>query len=276
MIWKHRSGEFDLSQRGIIMGILNVTPDSFSDGGTHHQEKEAIEHALLMESEGASIIDIGGESTRPGAKAITEAEELRRTISVIEGIRQHSAIPISIDTTKPEVAKQAVEAGAEIINDISGFTNPEMIKVAAEYNTGCVIMHRQGTPDVMQKAPHYENVVDEVKAFFTQQIETMNRAGIDREYLCIDPGIGFGKSLDHNKSLIQNTSNFCQLGVPVLMGLSRKSFISKVLEEDALSLRDWPTCALTSLTRGYGAQVHRVHQVKENCDALRMAEAILL
>ncbi len=275
MKWHYKGGQFDLTERGVIMGILNVTPDSFSDGGLHENPERAVEVALQLIAEGAEIIDIGGESTRPGAAPVPIDEELRRTIPVVEALRAQWDGAISIDTSKPEVAREAIEVGANIVNDVTGLTDPEMVLTCRDGQVGVVCMHMQGTPLSMQDQPCYEDVVAEVRAFFLQRYEALTVAGIPPEYICLDPGIGFGKSLAHNLALINGIPRLEVENRPILMGLSRKSFIGKILEDADPALRDWPTVALTSHTRQLGARVHRVHQVKENTDALRMAEALL-
>ena len=257
------------------MGILNVTPDSFSDGGKYDVTEDAVQQALTMVAQGAEIIDIGGESTRPGAQPVSLDEELRRTIPVIELLRSQWDGAISIDTSKPEVARAALEAGANIVNDVTGLTDPEMVLVCRDAGAGIVAMHMQGSPETMQDSPEYGNVIEEVAAFFQDQYEMLTVAGINPETICFDPGIGFGKSLEHNLSLIKGLDQLVVADRPLLVGLSRKSFISKLIDTPELEHREWPTVALTSLSRRLGAQVHRVHQVKENHDAIRMAEAIM-
>ncbi len=258
------------------MGILNVTPDSFSDGGSYGNTEKAVEAALEMIAMGADIIDIGGESTRPGSPAVNLDEELARTIPVVEALRKEWGGAISIDTSKPEVAREAIEVGANIVNDVTGLTNPEMVLTCRDGEVGIVCMHMQGTPRSMQDNPTYADVITEVKGFFMDQYEMLTVAGIPADRICFDPGIGFGKSLEHNKSLINGVGDLSVEGRPLLIGLSRKSFIGQLLESGEVSDREWPTVALTSYTRTLGARIHRVHQVKENCDALRMAEALLL
>ena len=274
MIWRYKGGQFDLSQDGIIMGILNVTPDSFSDGGQNDTLKHAISHAKLMIEEGAAIIDVGGESTRPGSPTVSVEDELKRTIPVIEELRSFWDGVISIDTSKPEVAREAVEVGANIVNDVTGLTNPEMVLTCRDGQVGVVSMHMQGTPQTMQENPQYNDVVAEVRGFFEQQYETLTVAGIPKEYICFDPGIGFGKTLDHNLQLISEFQSLTIQGRPLLVGLSRKSFIGKILNSSDLSDREWPTVALTSECYRKGARIHRVHQVKPNLDALKMAAAL--
>lgn len=269
--------EFDLRRRGEIMGILNVTPDSFSDGGEFIDLDAAVAHALEMLDEGAAILDIGGESTRPGAAEVSESDEKARVLPVIEAIlRERPGSLISIDTSKAAVAEAAVAAGAGIINDVTGFCgDPRMIEVAAETGAGVVLMHMQGTPRTMQQSPHYDDVVAEVREFFARQLDAAIAAGIDPNAIVFDPGIGFGKTLEHNLALIRNLDQLVVENRPILLGVSRKSFLGKLIESDALESRAWPTVAVTSFARELGVPLHRVHDVRPNLEALRMTEAIL-
>ncbi len=258
------------------MGVLNVTPDSFSDGGRYLDIGSALEQARVMIESGAGIIDVGGESTRPGADPVAITEELRRTIPVIEAVRDEWDGFISIDTSKAEVARRALAAGADIVNDVSGLRGDDgMIELCGSSGCGIVVMHMQGQPGTMQTSPHYDNVVAEVRHFFEERYATLTSSGIDPGCLCFDPGIGFGKSLEHNLSLLSHLDQLVVRGRPLLIGISRKSFIGRVLGDDSADLRDWPTVALTAATRLRGVMLHRVHAVRENLDALRMAEAIL-
>ena len=276
MLWKTRRHSIDLSYHGMIMGILNTTPDSFSDGGRHARLEEALAHASLMVSEGAGIIDIGGESTRPGAEPVSVADEIDRTAPVIASLRKHWDGLISIDTSKAEVAEAALEAGADIVNDVTGLKgDPAMASVCATARCGVVAMHMQGEPRTMQMEPFYEDVVADVKGFFEERLSTLTSAGISAEALCFDPGIGFGKNLGHNLELLRSLDQLSVSGRPVLLGISRKSFIGKILGDPDLGLREWPTAALTSFGRGKGAMIHRVHAVKRNLEAMRMTEAII-
>lgn len=275
MIWKTKNRKFDLSRRGLIMGVLNLTFDSFSDGGLYLRPDAAVEHALEMEADGADIIDIGAESTRPGSDPVPEAEELARVIAVLERLRGRVKASISIDTCKPAVAAAAMELGADIINDITGLVNPGMREVAARSGAGVVLMHMQGTPRSMQVAPHYHDVVAEVRDFFRQSWEWTLESGVDPQCVSFDPGIGFGKTVEHNLTLIRRLEAIRIEQRPILLGVSRKSFLGKVMNDTALDKRFWPTVALTSLGRESGAQIFRVHDVKANREALRMTEAIL-
>ena len=257
------------------MGVLNVTPDSFSDGGKFVEMDAALTHALRMVNEGAQIIDIGGESTRPGAEAVSESEELQRVIPVIRRLRARSEVLISIDTTKPNVARAAIEAGADIINDITGGRDEQVMQLAAETNVAFIIMHMQGTPRTMQTAPHYDDVVAEVAEFFRQQYSRAIKCGIDPMALAFDPGIGFGKTLEHNVELLRNLPQLRVEDRPIVVGVSRKSFLGKMIDSPEMSDRSAPTVALTALLRQRGAHVLRVHDVKENAAALRVTEALL-
>lgn len=276
MHWKIGQQTLDLSRRGVVMGILNVTPDSFSDGGRHDAEDSALAHARTMIAEGAEIIDIGGESTRPGAAQVSGEVEISRILPVVRALRAEWRGLISIDTWKAQVARAALAAGADIVNDVSGLTgDPEMEAVCRESGCGVVVMHRQGTPEVMQLAPRYDDVVREVQDFFQERLRTLTAAGIAGETLCFDPGIGFGKTVEHNLELLRALDQLSPPGCPLLLGVSRKSFIGRVLESDRLEDRDWPTVALTAKAREMGVRLHRVHEVRPNLEALRMIEAIL-
>lgn len=275
MLWKTRRHPIDLGSHALIMGILNTTPDSFSDGGRHQGMEGALAHARLMIREGAGIIDIGGESTRPGAEPVSVEEEIRRTSPVIRALRDEWDGMISIDTSKAGVAAAALEAGADIVNDVSGLTgDPGMAEVCASSRCGVVVMHMQGNPASMQLAPAYGDVVEEVRAFFEERLATLTAAGIDPAALCFDPGIGFGKSLRHNLDLIRSLRRLALPENPLLLGVSRKSFIGAILGGQDLEAREWPTVAITSYARGQGVMIHRVHSVLPNLQALRMTEAI--
>jgi len=257
------------------MGILNVTPDSFSDGGVHFDIASALRHARQMIAEGAELIDVGGESTRPGAEPVSAAEETARTAPVIAALRAEWDGLISIDTCKAAVAEAALVAGADIVNDVSGLlADPKMAGVCAAHSCGVVVMHMQGTPQTMQTAPHYVDVVAEVRAFFEERLTTLAAAGIDPAAMCFDPGIGFGKTVDHNLALLRALNELSVAGRPLLLGVSRKSFIGKILETEDLDAREWPTAAITANAREKGVMLHRTHSVRPNLEALRMTEAI--
>ncbi len=276
MIWKTRRGLLDLTRRARVMGILNLTPDSFSDGGRYVLPGEALDHARRMIAEGAEIIDIGGESSRPGAFPVDADEEMVRTAPVIEALRAEWDGLISIDTMKSAVATAALNAGADIVNDVSGLrADPAMARVCAEAGCGVVVMHMQGEPRTMQQAPHYQDVVVEVREFFAERMKILTDAGIAAEAICLDPGIGFGKNLEHNLALLRSLQTLCPPGQPLLLGVSRKSFIGHLLGDPHISLRDWSTVAITARTRETGVMLHRVHDVRPNLQALRMIEAII-
>ncbi len=257
------------------MGVVNVTADSFSDGGRFIDVDAAVAQALRLVREGAEIIDIGGESTRPGAEPMDEAEELRRVLPVIERLAGDTRFVISIDTMKPAVACAAVERGAAIINDVTGLRDPAMREMVRGTGAAAIAMHMQGEPRTMQRAPHYDDVCAEVGLFFRQVFDACLRCEIDPMSLAFDPGIGFGKTLEHNLTLIRNLDEIRVSGRPIVLGVSRKSFIGKVLGSDAMEDREWPTVALTSYGRARGANVFRVHEARANAEALRMTEAIL-
>ena len=274
MIWETRGRTFDFTRRGAVMGILNVTPDSFSDGGSWLDVAAAVAHAEQMLAEGAEIIDIGGESTRPGATPVSEAEELRRVLPIIAALAGKAVI--SVDTMKPAVAREACAAGAAIINDVGGLRDPVMLEVAAETGAGVVAMHMLGNPQTMQVAPVYANVVAEVDDFFCQIMARAVRSGVPAARLVFDPGIGFGKTVEHNLELLRRLPGIgVGMSRPLMLGVSRKSFIGKVLGSARMEDREWPTVALTSYGREHGARIFRVHEVKANVEALRMTEAIL-
>jgi dihydropteroate synthase len=275
--WSIREKSYDLSKRGMIMGIINTTPDSFSDGGLFESSEAAIQRAIELENEGASIIDFGGESTRPGAEKVSVKEELNRILPAVEKfveIRSPKTL-ISIDTSKVEVAEAGLAAGADIINDVTGFSDPAMREVAAESKCGIVIMHMAGNPRTMQISPNYSNVTAEVITFLNEQIALCESDGISRERIIVDPGIGFGKSLEHNLELIRSIPQITEIKRPLLIGASRKTFIGKILENNDINEREWPTVALTSYCREQGATLFRVHSVKQNFDAMLMTEAII-
>jgi dihydropteroate synthase len=275
-IWKVGDRVFNVSRQGLIMGVLNVTPDSFSDGGKFFAADKAIEHGLRMATEGADIIDVGGESTRPGAESVAAEEELRRVIPVIEKLRAKIDFPISIDTWKAEVARAAIHAGAAIVNDVTGGRGDEgMLPLIAETKSAFVIMHMQGTPRTMQNQPRYVDVVSEVSDFFRQQYDRAIGCNIDPMAIAFDPGIGFGKTLDHNLDLLAQLERLRTHDRPLVIGVSRKSFLGKVANSPEMKDRLAPAVALTSLLRARGADVLRVHDVKENVSALRITEAIL-
>nr|WP_145392147.1 dihydropteroate synthase [Stieleria neptunia] len=255
------------------MGILNVTPDSFSDGGRHDDPRAAIELALQMQADGADIIDIGGESTRPYSDPVTANEELARVLPVIAGLAGRLSIPISIDTSKAAVAKAAIDAGAEIINDVTGLEgDAAMPALAADAQVGVCVMHMKGTPQTMQDDPTYDDVVEEIYQYLQQRMEFCLGAGLRRERVCLDPGIGFGKTHEHNLRLLQRTARFCELDAPILIGHSRKGFIGKLLG-DKTADRTAATLGVSLAVAAAGADIIRVHDVKPTVDALTLFRA---
>jgi dihydropteroate synthase len=266
---------FDTRKKTYIMGILNVTPDSFSDGGQYPDVNSALEAALTMANEGADIIDIGGESTRPGAEPIALETELNRVIPVIEAIRKHSNIPISIDTYKSVVAEKALQTGADMVNDISGLRfDPEMAAKIKKYNAALVIMHMQGKPRNMQDNPTYQNLVDEILHFLNDSVQLAISSGINRNQIIIDPGIGFGKSVEDNYRLIRYLREFQSLGQPILIGLSRKSFIGKLLDLPVDQRLEGSLASLAAAILN-GADFVRVHDVKESARAVKVIDSII-
>ncbi|MCL2789209.1 MAG: dihydropteroate synthase [Desulfobulbus sp.] len=263
-----------MSQQVRIMGILNVTPDSFSDGGRWLEATALDVRIEQLLTEGADIIDVGGESTRPFAEEVSVDTELDRVIPAIERIRRRSAVPISVDTTKAAVAREAIAAGATMINDISALRHdPDMIEVTRSFAGPVIIMHMQGTPGTMQVSPHYEDVVAEIHAFFTERIAWLEQHGVARSRIIVDPGIGFGKTLEHNLAILRNVAALKRHGCPVLIGHSRKSFLGQLLGLPP-GERDWPTAMLSALCVRQGADILRVHAVQTTLQALRLITAL--
>ncbi|MBV9603970.1 MAG: dihydropteroate synthase [Solirubrobacterales bacterium] len=258
-----------------IMGVVNVTPDSFSDGGRYLDAQAAIAHGLELEAEGAAILDVGGESTRPGADPVPEAEELRRVMPVIEGLLERgSGAQVSIDTSKSSVAARAVQAGATLVNDVTAFRgDPEMAAVVAGAGADCCLMHMLGDPRTMQRDPHYDDVVGEIKAFLEERMAFAVRAGIAEERILLDPGIGFGKTVEHNLELLRRLGEFVALGRPVLIGTSRKTFLGRLTGRDCPDDRVAATVATNVLAYERGARVFRVHDVAPVHDALTVTAA---
>ena len=274
MIWRAGERAWEFPRSPLIMGIVNVTPDSFSDGGQHATTEAAVAHALQLAAEGADLLDIGGESTRPGALAVTEAEELARVIPVIEQLADQTDAALSIDTQKPAVAEAALAAGAVVINDIAANrTDPQMWQIAVAARAGYVAMHMQGTPQTMQDAPAYTEVVSEVRAFFDERLERFNEAGLNAEQVLFDPGIGFGKTVEHNLALLAGLERFKKMKRPLLVGASRKSFIGH-LTGAAVEDRLAGSLACACRAAEAGAAVLRVHDVKETNQALQTWNAI--
>ena len=270
-----RHKKYNFSERTHIMGVLNVTPDSFSDGGKFFSLEKAVSQALKMVEDGTDIIDIGGESTRPGSLPVSLDEEAQRVLPVIEALAKKIQIPISIDTYKSQIAQKAFDAGAEMINDISGLRyDPEMIKIASKYNLPVIIMHIKGTPRNMQENPVYEDVVKELKNYFEERINFAVSAGIKEENIFLDPGIGFGKRFEDNLNILKNLREFGKLEKPILVGLSRKSFIGKILDLPVEERLEGSLAAL-AYSIMQGAQIVRVHDVKESVRVAKVMDAIL-
>ncbi len=263
-----------LGEKTRVMGILNVTPDSFSDGGNFVDPDAAVDHALQMAAEGADIIDIGGESTRPGAEPVAVEEELRRTVPIIGKIRAQSDVLISIDTMKSAVAFQALEAGADIINDVSGFeADPDMVDVAAESGAGVVLMHMKGTPQTMQQNPSYADAVGEVFHYLEARMAFAVSRGVKRESIAADPGIGFGKTLEHNLQLLRGIPDLAK-SAPVLIGASRKSMIGQLLDRKDPAQRLAGSLGLAGWAAARGAHILRVHDVIDTCDVCRIVDTL--
>jgi dihydropteroate synthase len=275
MAWKIRDRIFNWGERTYLMGILNVTPDSFSDGGEFASVETALLQAREMIANGVDIIDIGGESARPHAKPVSVAQELQRVMPVIEQLRQESEIPISIDTTKAVVAQSAIAAGADIVNDISGGTfDPLMFSTVAQLNVPLILMHIRGNPQTMQSLTDYQDVVVEVAEFLTNQVKQAIAAGINPSHIAIDPGIGFAKTAAQSLTLLQGLTELKALSLPLLLGVSRKSFMAPILHQDDPKARIWGTAAACYGAIARGADILRVHDVPEMYDVCRVADAI--
>lgn len=258
----------------IIMGILNVTPDSFSDGGLFLNKTIAMKHVNQMILDGASIIDVGGESTRPGAKDVSVDEELERVIPVIEMIREETDIPVSIDSSKPQVMQQAILAGANMINDVNALREEHAVEMAVKLDVPVCLMHMKGIPRTMQQTPHYKNVTEEVKTFLSERISVCLQAGMASGNIIIDPGFGFGKTVQHNFSLFKHMQEFNKLGYPVLIGVSRKSMIGAMLNGAPVEERLYGSIALATLAAWNKAKIIRVHDVKATADAIALCRAV--
>lgn len=264
----------ELKERPLLMGIVNVTPDSFFDGGRFGDTESAVSHALRLVEEGADIVDIGAESTRPGSNPVSTEEESRRLIPVITAVAKRVSVPISVDTYKASVAKAAIDAGAVIVNDVTALRgDSEMAGVVAESGAGVVLMHMHGTPQTMQQAPRYEDVVEEVREFFIERIRFAAARGVMNNRIMLDPGIGFGKFLVHNLDLLAHLDKFKKLGFPLLVGLSRKAFIGQLLDHPTRD-RLWGTTAALALSVAQGANILRVHDVAVMRDVVKVASAI--
>jgi dihydropteroate synthase len=273
-ILKWGMGKLDFSKGCLVMGILNVTPDSFSDAGQYFDTNKAIEHGLKMAADGAAIIDVGAESTRPGSKPVSANEQIKRAIPVIEAIAGKSKVLISIDTYDYEVAKAALGAGAAIINDITALSDERMGTLSAEYGVPVVLMHIKGTPATMQNEPKYDDVVGEVLTFLLDSAKKAEKSGIPKERIFIDPGIGFGKTIEHNLLLLKNIGRFVDSGYRVLVGTSRKAFIGKITGRENPAKRVFGTAATVALCAAAGVSIVRVHDVAEMSDVVSMIEQI--
>ncbi|MBD2597119.1 dihydropteroate synthase [Nostoc spongiaeforme FACHB-130] len=266
---------FAWGQRTYLMGVLNVTPDSFSDGGDFNSTAAALAQAQAMVAAGADIVDVGGQSTRPGAEQISLAEELERVIPIIKAIRSEMTVPISVDTTRASVAKAAIEAGADIVNDISGGTfDDEMLPTVASLGVPIVLMHIRGTPETMQQMTEYEDLLGEIASFLTGQILAATKAGIDQAKIIIDPGIGFAKNYEQNLEILRNLRSLTQLKCPILVGVSRKSFIGRILNQPNPKARIWGTAAACCAAITNGADILRIHDVKEMREVSLVADTL--
>ena len=274
LVWSVGEGELDCSSRTLVMGVLNVTPDSFSDGGRFLDPEAAVRHGLEMAAEGADLIDVGGESTRPGSAAVAAEEERDRVVPVIKRLAADLDVPISIDTRKAEVAEAALEAGAVIVNDVSAGADPRMFEVAKAAGAGLVLMHMQGDPKTMQEAPRYDDVVREVRDFLAQRVQEAEEAGIEGVRLALDPGIGFGKTLEHNLALMRHIDVLVSLGRPVLVGPSRKSFIGALTGAE-VDDRFPGTAAAASYLVSRGGHIVRAHDVREMVQVVRVLDRIV-
>lgn len=269
-----RDRVLDLSARTLVMGILNVTPDSFSDGGHFLDPQEAVLHGVRMTEEGADLLDIGGESTRPGSDPVSLDEELRRVMPVIEGLAQRVKVPLSIDTTKSRVAETALQAGAEMVNDTSGLQDdPPIASVAARHGAAMVLMHRKGTPKDMQADPRYEDLMGEIASFLKGSVQKAKLAGVGEDQIVVDPGIGFGKTLEHNLYVLKHLEELFALEFPILVGPSRKAFLGKILNLPVEQRLEGTAAAVAAAVLN-GAAIVRVHDVKEMVRVVRVADAI--
>ena len=273
-IWRCGPHVIPLGRRTLVMGIVNVTPDSFSDGGSYANVDDAVKHAIQMVADGAELVDVGGESTRPGSDVVAPEEEIHRVVPVIRRIVDELPdVPVSVDTRKPAVARVALEGGASIVNDVSAGADPAMFGVVGEAGAGMVLMHMKGEPKTMQDDPSYYDVVAEVRGFLGDRVEAAVGAGIDLERLCIDPGIGFGKALEHNLTILHDIRAFHHLGVPVLVGPSRKRFIGTLTDTD-VDDRIEGTAGVVAWCAAEGVDIVRVHDVKEMTRVVRVVDAI--
>jgi dihydropteroate synthase len=275
-VWRCRDHAFPLGERTLVMGIVNVTPDSFSDGGLHAGADDAVAHGLRLAAEGADILDIGGESTRPGSDPVAVDEELERVVPVVAGLREAApaGVALSVDTRRPHVARAAIDAGASIVNDVTAAADPAMFEVARLTGAGLVLMHMLGEPKTMQHDPTYDDVVAEVLDFLARRLGAAVAAGLERDRLCVDPGIGFGKNLVHNLALLHDIEAFEQLRVPVLVGASRKRFIGQLTGVDDPAERVEGTAGAVGWCAAHGVDVVRVHDVLQMARVVRVVDAI--
>ena len=267
-------GRLDFSAGCLVMGVLNVTPDSFSDGGQFFEADKAIKHGLRMAAEGAAIIDVGAESTRPGSEAVSVQEQIRRAIPVVEALAKRIDVPISIDTYNHEVAQAALEAGVAMINDITALSDDRVGELAAKQNVPVVLMHMQGTPATMQVEPKYDDVVGEVRRFLLARAKRAEKFGVPKNMIFIDPGVGFGKTLEHNLLILRNIGKFIETGYRVLVGTSRKSFIGQVTGKERPANRIFGTAATVALCAAAGVSIVRVHDVAEMVDVIKVVNKL--
>ncbi len=262
-----------MPERGAVMGILNVTPDSFSDGGVYSDPQIALHRAEELVREGADVIDLGGESTRPGSSEVPPEEEIRRVLPVLKVLRSNADLRLSVDTRHAETARVALEAGADIINDVNGLRDPAMVQLCAEYGCGVVVMHMKGEPKTMQNEPVYKDVVVEVRAFFEERLERLTANGVNPACICWDPGLGFGKTTEHNLQLLAQLEKLRVGNLPMMMALSRKRFLGDVLGDAAKGRGTVPSVAMSLYAAAHGADIHRVHEAGALVDALTLCRA---
>jgi dihydropteroate synthase len=273
-LWHLPTGALTIDRRPLVMGIVNVTPDSFSDGGQYASAEGAVAHGLELVRQGADLLDVGGESTRPGAAAVPPQQELERVLPVVEALAARAGVPVSVDTSKAEVARPCLQRGARVINDVTALGDPDMAAVVRDARAGLVLMHMQGTPATMQQGPHYDDVVRDIAHFFRERLDRATTAGIAPGQVALDPGIGFGKTPEHNLQLLARLDEFQALGRPLCLGVSRKGFLGKVLGRAVeRRLAGSLAAALYALSRG-AVQVVRVHDVEETRDAVALFAAL--
>ena len=273
--WRLRGRDLPLGSRCLVMGIVNVTPDSFSDGGRFLQMDAAIAHALELVRQGADLVDIGGESTRPGSQSIPPEEELIRVLPVVTALAQQTTVPISVDTSKAEVASACLQAGAHLVNDVTGLTgDPRMAEVVRDLGAGAIVMHMQGTPATMQVAPRYDDVVTDLSRFFAERVQSLTALGIPRNALMLDPGIGFGKTREHNITLLAKLAKFNDLGLPICLGVSRKGFLGKLLDRPPEDRLAGSLAAAAYALAQNAVHVLRVHDVAPARDLVRVWEIL--